>query len=80
VPIAAGQLAVLEPGGKADLNALSDARVMLLGGQRFPTPRHIWWNFVASSQERIEQAKDRWQQKRFPPVPGETELMPLPNY
>ncbi len=79
-PLAAGQLAVLEPGNKLNLRAIGDARVMLLGGQRFPTPRHIWWNFVASSEERIERAKNRWQQRQFPPVPGETELMPLPNY
>ena len=80
VPIAAGQLAVLEPGQKLDLRALGDARAMLLGGQRFPTPRHIWWNFVASSKDRIERAKNRWEQQQFPPVPGETELMPLPTY
>lgn len=80
MPLAAGQLAVLEPGNKLNLRAIGDARVMLLGGQRFPTPRHIWWNFVASSEERIERAKNRWQQRQFPPVPGETELMPLPNY
>ena len=80
VPVAAGQLAVFEPGQKLALRAPGDARAMLLGGQRFPTPRHIWWNFVASSKERIERAKDRWEQRQFPPVPGETELMPLPNY
>ena len=51
---------------------------MLLGGNRFPTPRHIWWNFVASSQERIERAKARWVKREFPPVPGETEFIPLP--
>ncbi len=78
--IKAGQLAVLEPGKKHALSAPGAARAMLLGGQRFPTPRHIWWNFVSSSQERIERAKERWQQREFPPVPGETELMPLPNY
>jgi hypothetical protein len=51
---------------------------MLLGGARFATPRHIWWNFVASSQERIDLAKDRWARRQFPPVPGETEFIPLP--
>lgn len=80
VPVAAGQLAVLEPGQKLKLRSLGDSRAMLLGGQRFPTPRHIWWNFVASSRERIELAKNRWEQRQFPEVPGETELMPLPNY
>jgi redox-sensitive bicupin YhaK (pirin superfamily) len=80
VTVVAGQLAMLEPGQKLELRALGDARAMLLGGQKFPTCRHIWWNFVASSRERIEHAKQRWEQRRFPPVPGETELMPLPNY
>ena len=77
---APGQLVVLEPGVKVALRALGDARAMLLGGEPFPTPRHIWWNFVASSQERIERAKDRWQRQQFPVVPGETEFIPLPNY
>jgi hypothetical protein len=51
---------------------------MLLGGKRFPTLRYIWWNFVASSQERINQAKVRWANHQFAPVPGETEFIPLP--
>lgn len=76
----AGQLVVLEPGVKVTLRAPGDVRAMLLGGQRFPTPRYIWWNFVASSQERIERAKERWEQQQFPVVPGETEFIPLPNY
>jgi redox-sensitive bicupin YhaK (pirin superfamily) len=75
-----GQLAVLEPGMKATLRALDDSRAMLLGGESFPTPRHIWWNFVASSQERIERAKERWERRQFPAVPGETEFIPLPHY
>jgi redox-sensitive bicupin YhaK (pirin superfamily) len=80
IPLAAGQLAMLEPGAKSTLRALGPARAMLLGGERFPTPRYIWWNFVASSQERIERAKERWQRREFPAVPGETEFIPLPNY
>jgi len=51
---------------------------MLLGGDRFPTQRYIWWNFVSSSRERIELAKERWANHRFAPVPGETEFIPLP--
>jgi len=74
-----GQMAVLAPGGRPSLRALRDSRVMLLGGARFPTPRYIWWNFVASSPERIEQAKQRWAMQQFPPVPGETEFIPLPS-
>jgi redox-sensitive bicupin YhaK (pirin superfamily) len=80
IPVTAGQLAVLEPGKKSTLRALGDTRAMLLGGDHFPTPRYIWWNFVASSQERIERAKERWERQQFPVVPGETEFIPLPHY
>jgi redox-sensitive bicupin YhaK (pirin superfamily) len=76
--IAEGQLAVLAPGVKIRLRAKGEARAMLLGGNRFPTQRYIWWNFVASSHERIERAKERWANREFPPVPGETEFIPLP--
>ena len=73
-----GQLAVFEPGAAISLCAIGATRAMLLGGDRFPTPRYIWWNFVASSPQRIESAKQRWQRNEFPPVPGETEFIPLP--
>jgi redox-sensitive bicupin YhaK (pirin superfamily) len=73
-----GQMGVLEPGSVPTLRARGATRAMLLGGERFPTERHIWWNFVASSQERIEQAKGRWQRGEFAKVPGETEFIPLP--
>ncbi|HEY0800369.1 MAG TPA: pirin family protein [Steroidobacteraceae bacterium] len=73
-----GQLAVFEPGSKPTLLASGETRAMLLGGKRFATPRYIWWNFVASSQERISQAKVRWSNHQFAPVPGETEFIPLP--
>jgi len=78
--VTAGHLVVLESGTTFALRALGDARAMLLGGARFPTPRFIWWNFVSSSQERIERAKERWQRRQFPAVPGETEFIPLPNH
>jgi len=75
--LAEGQMAVLEP-VEVTLRAIAAARVMLLGGERFPTPRHLFWNFVASSQERIERAKERWRMQQFPRVPNETEFIPLP--
>jgi redox-sensitive bicupin YhaK (pirin superfamily) len=77
--ITAGQLAVLEPGKNSTLRAAGETNAMLLGGKRFPTPRFIWWNFVASSRERIALAKDRWANRQFAPVPGETEFIPLPS-
>jgi redox-sensitive bicupin YhaK (pirin superfamily) len=73
------QLAVLGPRSEPTLRARSDSRAMLLGGEHFSTPRHIWWNFVASTPERIEAAKARWANRQFAPVPGETEFIPLPQ-
>jgi redox-sensitive bicupin YhaK (pirin superfamily) len=51
---------------------------MLLGGAAADAPRHIWWNFVSSSRERIEQAKGDWREGRFGAVPGDPEFIPLP--
>jgi hypothetical protein len=51
---------------------------MLLGGAALEGPRYIWWNFVSSRRERIEQAKEDWKMGRFAPVPGDTEFIPLP--
>jgi redox-sensitive bicupin YhaK (pirin superfamily) len=60
--------------------ALTDARVMLLGGEPLDGPRHMFWNFVSSRPERIEQAKRDWAEGRFPLVPGdEHERIPLPE-
>ncbi len=77
----AGQLLVFKPGETFTLRAGSDssARLMLIGGARLDGPRHIWWNFVSSSKDRIEQAKEDWQQRKFTPVPEETEFIPLPE-
>jgi redox-sensitive bicupin YhaK (pirin superfamily) len=52
---------------------------MFLGGAALEGPRYIWWNFVASRRERIEQAKAAWKAGKFAPVPGETEFIPLPE-
>jgi redox-sensitive bicupin YhaK (pirin superfamily) len=73
-------LYVLEPGFPMLLRAESDCRVMLLGGEAFKTPRHVWWNFVSSSRDRINQAKDDWKARAFPKVPGdEEEFIPIPE-
>jgi len=74
----AGTLLVLAPGVPVDIAAFGNSRVALLGGAPVGE-RHIWWNFVSSSQERIETAKRDWQEGRFPQVPGETEFIPLPE-
>ncbi|MGD9663756.1 MAG: pirin family protein [Novosphingobium sp.] len=73
-------LHILQPGRAMTLTSPSGGRVMLLGGEAFTTPRHAWWNFVSSSRERIEQAKDDWREGRFPKVSGdEEEFIPLPE-
>jgi len=74
-----GQLVVLRPGAEATVSAAGACRVMLLGGAGMDGERHIWWNFVSSSPERIEQAKADWRADRFPAVPGEIERIPLPE-
>jgi redox-sensitive bicupin YhaK (pirin superfamily) len=76
LPVA--NLAVLEPGTLPLLRSVGPSRVMLLGGAPLDGPRFVWWNFVSSSRERIEQAKADWQEQRFARVPGETEFIPLP--
>lgn len=75
-----GSMLVIAPGRSATLTATADARVMLLGGAPLEGERHIWWNFVSSRKERIEQAKRDWKEGRFPKVPGdEAEHIPLPD-
>ncbi|MBI1206582.1 MAG: hypothetical protein GC191_04750 [Azospirillum sp.] len=76
---AAGQLLVFRPGDRITVTAVDAARVMLLGGAAMDGPRHVWWNFVSSRADRIEQAKDDWRHRRFPEIPGETEFIPLPE-
>jgi redox-sensitive bicupin YhaK (pirin superfamily) len=73
-------LAVLRPGAHLSLTATTAASVMLLGGALLDAPRHVWWNFVSSSRERIERAKDDWRRRRFAAVPGDdVEFIPLPE-
>ena len=73
-------LCILAPGEAMTLKSQTPSRVMLLGGEAFATPRHVWWNFVSSSRDRINQAKEDWQERRFPIVPGdEKEYIPIPE-
>jgi redox-sensitive bicupin YhaK (pirin superfamily) len=76
----AGQLLVFKPGDRISILAIDQARVMIVGGEPMDGPRNIWWNFVSSSKERIEQAKHEWKTGRFDTVPGdESEFIPLPE-
>jgi redox-sensitive bicupin YhaK (pirin superfamily) len=75
-----GRLLVFRPGDEITVAAQTPSRLLFLGGEPMDGPRHIWWNFVSSSRERIEQAKEDWAQKRFDIVPGdEKEFIPLPS-
>jgi hypothetical protein len=78
-PLAPFHMAVLPENRAVVIEAVTAARVMLLGGAKIDGDRHIWWNFVASSRELIEDAKTRWREQRFTAVPGETEFIPLPD-
>ena len=73
------RLLVFRPGDRITVKAVRRTRMMFLGGTALEGPRHIWWNFVSSSKERIEQAKDEWKSGRFAQVPDETEFIPLPE-
>ena len=73
------RLLIFRPGDRITVRALRRARLMFLGGAALEGPRYIWWNFVSSRKERIEQAKEDWKTGRFAPVPNETEFIPLPQ-
>jgi redox-sensitive bicupin YhaK (pirin superfamily) len=73
------RLLVFRPGDRITVRAKTRARMMFLGGSAMEGPRYIWWNFVSSRKERIEQAKEDWRSGRFASVPGETEFIPLPD-
>jgi redox-sensitive bicupin YhaK (pirin superfamily) len=75
----AGEMLVLDTGAEAVLRAEEPARVMFLGGAPLEGPRYLWWNFVSSRRDRIQQAADDWKNGRFAAVPGETESIPLPD-
>jgi redox-sensitive bicupin YhaK (pirin superfamily) len=80
MPLEPMTLTLLRPGIATTLRSKAGGRVMLCGGEAFATPRHVWWNFVSSSRDRINQAKDDWRAGRFPLVPGDAdEFIPLPE-
>ncbi len=74
-----GQLLVFNPGDEITIIAKENSRMLFFGGEPMDGPRYIWWNFVSSSKERIEQAKADWKSGRFDEVPGDTEFIPLPD-
>jgi redox-sensitive bicupin YhaK (pirin superfamily) len=72
-------MAILDDGETATVAAPGGGRAMLLGGAPLDGPRHLWWNFVASSQARIEQAKANWKAMRLGTIEGDPEFIPLPE-
>lgn len=77
--LAAHQMLVFESGGIPRVEVRAGSRTVILGGKPFATPKHIWWNLVSSSRDKIEAAKRAWRDGSFPRVPGETEFVPLPE-
>lgn len=74
-----GQLLVFNPGDEITIIGKENSRMLFFGGEPMDGPRYIWWNFVSSSKERIEQAKADWKAGRFDDVPGDSEFIPLPD-
>lgn len=75
----AGVLAVLANGAIGNVTAETQAKIMFAGGDALEGERIIWWNFVSSSRERLEQAKKDWREQRFDAIPGEADFIPLPD-
>jgi len=73
------RMLIFRPGDRITVRATRPSRMMFLGGTALEGPRYVWWNFVSSSRERIEQAKEDWKSGRFEAVPDETEFIPLPE-
>lgn len=73
------EMLVLAPDAAVTVAAPDGARIMLLGGAPIDGERHIWWNFVSSSKDRIEQAKADWKEGRFGKIEGDDEFIPLPE-
>jgi len=74
------KLYVLRPGTSATLRSKDGAQAILCGGEAFTNPRHVWWNFVSSSPDRLMQAREDWQEMRFPLIPGDDDdYIPIPQ-
>ena len=74
-----GMMAILTPDIEPRIHAITEAQLMIFGGEALEGQRHIYWNLVSSSRKRIEKAKDEWRNGRIGKVPGETDFIPLPD-
>lgn len=78
--LSSGELGVLSPGVAGAATAVQKSRIALVGGEPLDGPRFMWWNFVSSRKERLEQAKADWRHRRFPLIPGDSDtLVPMPG-
>ena len=77
--LACGEMLAFEAGAEAIAASAEGARFVVFGGAPLDGPRHVWWNFVSSREERIRAAAEDWKAGRFGKVPGETEFIPLPD-
>lgn len=78
VEVPESKMAVCQEGREITIEAAAGAKIVIIGGENIG-PRHIWWNFISSRPERIEQARQDWKEQRFEKIPGETEFVPLPR-
>ena len=76
--IEAGQMLISKTEDECTLELAANTQLLLFGGQPFPKERFLMWNFVSHSKERLEQAKQEWQSKKFPKVPGDKTYIPFP--
>lgn len=76
--VGAGQMLISKTADTCALELLENSRVLLFGGKPFPEERYLLWNFVSSSKERLNQAKEDWMEKRFPKVPNDNTYIPFP--
>jgi len=74
-----GNMIVFTEGTAVDIRAVGDAKFMLIGGDRLEKPRYMWWNFVSSRHDLIEQARLDWREGNFAPIPNESGFVPLPE-
>ena len=74
------QLLVAKDASLCTLNLKAGTTIYIFGGDPFPEERFIYWNFVSSSKERLEQAKEDWTNHKFPLIPGDNDYVPMPDY
>jgi redox-sensitive bicupin YhaK (pirin superfamily) len=78
-PLHPGELLVFEPGATIALGAGADSHVVLLGGAPLDAPRYLWWNYVASTEALLEEARQAWREHHYAMVEGDPEFIPLPD-